>query len=326
MAIRRCHLGGVLGVEAFETTDAGCVRLIGWLRSNGTVEFVGVEGTGSYGAGLPRQLDRAEITVVEVDRPNRQVRHRVGKSDPVDAVSSARAALSGRPLGVPKCIVVPGRVKVLWWANRLSPSMMEQVGRMTARRVTAAMQAPERLVHRSSASPTAGVGPSMRQRLTTDSVERLIDAPPQHLYDIVADVARTPELSPDIVRCEWTVGHRQATVGARCKATNKFGLWPRVSNRPTVITADPGREFAFSRTAPFAGTLEWRYRFLPDGSGTRVVESYTVTRQVSLVGWFMLGTLKGSKDRQSEMRTSMTTTLRRLAALAEPGTPANPSR
>ena len=90
----------------------------------------------------------------------------------------ARAALSGRPFGVPKCIVVPGRVKVLWWANRLSPSMMEQVGRMTARRVTAAMQAPERLVHRSSASPTARVGPSMRQRLTTDSVERLIDRAP----------------------------------------------------------------------------------------------------------------------------------------------------
>ena len=61
-----------------------------------------MEGTGSYGAGLTRQLDRAGIAVVEVDRPNRQVRHREGKSDPVDAVTAARAALSGRALGVPK--------------------------------------------------------------------------------------------------------------------------------------------------------------------------------------------------------------------------------
>jgi transposase len=96
------HLGGVLGVEAFETTAAGCQRLIGWLRSYGRVERVGVEGTGSYGAGLTRQLDRAGITVVEVDRPNRQVRAREGKSDPVDAVTAARAALSGQALGVPK--------------------------------------------------------------------------------------------------------------------------------------------------------------------------------------------------------------------------------
>jgi transposase len=96
------HLGGVLGVEAFETTEAGYHRLIGWLRSHGKVELVGVEGTGSYGAGLMRQLDRAGITVVEVDRPNRQVRAREGKSDPVDAVTAARAALSGRALGVPK--------------------------------------------------------------------------------------------------------------------------------------------------------------------------------------------------------------------------------
>jgi transposase len=63
---------------------------------------VGVEGTGSYGVGLSRYLARAGISVVEVDRPNRQARHRQGKSDPVDAVAAARAALSGQATGVPK--------------------------------------------------------------------------------------------------------------------------------------------------------------------------------------------------------------------------------
>ena len=90
------HFGGVLGIEAFETTEAGYQRPVGWLRSHGEVEQVGVEGTGSYGAALTRHLGRAGIAVVEVDRPNRQVRRREGKSDPVDAVTAARAALSGR--------------------------------------------------------------------------------------------------------------------------------------------------------------------------------------------------------------------------------------
>ena len=52
-------VGGVLGIESFTTTEAGCVQLIGWQRAHGSVNLVGVEGTGSYGAGLTRQLERA---------------------------------------------------------------------------------------------------------------------------------------------------------------------------------------------------------------------------------------------------------------------------
>ncbi len=63
---------------------------------------MGVEGTGSYGAGLARHLATAGVRVVEVDRADRADRHRQGKSDPLDAVSAARAALSGRARGRPK--------------------------------------------------------------------------------------------------------------------------------------------------------------------------------------------------------------------------------
>ena len=63
---------------------------------------MGVEGTGSYGAGLARHLRSARVSVTEVDRPNRQLRRRQGKSDPVDAVEAARAAQSGRALGAAK--------------------------------------------------------------------------------------------------------------------------------------------------------------------------------------------------------------------------------
>ena len=96
------HIGGLLGVASFPTTPAGYRSLTGWLRSFGPVEVVGVEGTGSYGAGLARHLRRSEIAVVEVDRPNRQLRRRAGKTDPVDAVEAARAAQSGRAFGVAK--------------------------------------------------------------------------------------------------------------------------------------------------------------------------------------------------------------------------------
>jgi len=95
-------LGGLLGTEQFDTTPAGYKALFGWLESFGQVTKVGVEGTGSYGAGLARFMRRAGVTVIEVDRPNRQKRRRTGKSDSIDAVEAARAALSGRATGSPK--------------------------------------------------------------------------------------------------------------------------------------------------------------------------------------------------------------------------------
>jgi transposase len=94
--------GGLLGVESFATTPAGYRGLLGWLRGFGAVELVGVEGTGSYGAGLTRHLHREGVRVVEVDRPNRQRRRRRGKSDPQDAVSAARSAQSGDARGEAK--------------------------------------------------------------------------------------------------------------------------------------------------------------------------------------------------------------------------------
>src|SRR5215510_13182321 len=95
-------IGGLLGVAEFPASPAGYARLLGWLQGFGTVCLIGIEGTGSYGAGLARHVAASGIRVVEVDRPDRQDRHRQGKSDPLDAVSAARAALSGRASGAPR--------------------------------------------------------------------------------------------------------------------------------------------------------------------------------------------------------------------------------
>jgi transposase len=95
-------IGGLLGVAQFPVSAAGYADLLGWLGGFGTVRLVGIEGTGSYGAGLTRHVTAAGVRVVEVDRSDRQDRRRQGKSDPLDAVSAARAAQSGRARGAPK--------------------------------------------------------------------------------------------------------------------------------------------------------------------------------------------------------------------------------
>ncbi len=96
------RLGGVLGTAQFPTTAADYRRLLRWLRGFGEVGRVGVEGTGSYGAALARHMTGHGITVIEVSRPDRQVRRRHGKTDVVDAIAAARAAMSGEAAATPK--------------------------------------------------------------------------------------------------------------------------------------------------------------------------------------------------------------------------------
>ncbi|MCW2496297.1 SRPBCC family protein [Jatrophihabitans sp.] len=157
----------------------------------------------------------------------------------------------------------------------------------------------------------------MRQELTTDGIDRYIEATPEALYAIVSDVTRTPEMSPEVVKCTWIKPATGPAVGARFKAINNVGHGPSWPNKPVVVTADPGREFAFARTELGAGTVEWRYRFVAEGTGTRVYESYLVTKQLKLLGWFIIDTLYRLKDRQTDLRRGMTQTLERLAQLAE---------
>jgi transposase len=95
-------IGGLFGTAAFPTTATGYEELLGWLRSFGEVRKVGVEGTGSYGAGLSRYLRTAGVSVIDVNRPNREERRRSGKSDPLDAIEAARAALGGKAKSIAK--------------------------------------------------------------------------------------------------------------------------------------------------------------------------------------------------------------------------------
>ena len=95
-------LGVRLGTMTIPADGKGYQALQAWAQSLGSIRAFGIEGTGSYGAGLFRYLHEHGHPVFEVNRPNRQLRHQKGKDDPLDAESAARTVLAGQATALPK--------------------------------------------------------------------------------------------------------------------------------------------------------------------------------------------------------------------------------
>ena len=91
-----------LGDHSFVADSSGYQALLMWAHTHGRIETFGIEGPGSYGAGLARAVRRAGHRVVEVNRGDRHTRRAVGKSDTVDAESAARSVLAGQATATPK--------------------------------------------------------------------------------------------------------------------------------------------------------------------------------------------------------------------------------
>ncbi|KQT65865.1 MULTISPECIES: IS110 family transposase [unclassified Aureimonas] len=102
VAIAITNLGARLGTLSIPATAAGYRKLVRWANIHGAVQAYGIEGTGSYGAGLFRALTLQGYHVIEVDRPNRRLRRQHGKNDTIDAEAAARAVLSGEARTRPK--------------------------------------------------------------------------------------------------------------------------------------------------------------------------------------------------------------------------------
>jgi hypothetical protein len=150
-----------------------------------------------------------------------------------------------------------------------------------------------------------------------DSVSLHISAPANEIYELFADVTRTPEFSPEILSCTWLDGATGPAVGARFAARNKVPKRPPWTNKPVVTVVEPAKKFAFERTEFAAGTVRWTYEFVPDDTGTTVTESYQVTRKISPAGWFLIGVLFNRRDRTADLRSGMEQTLQRVRAVAE---------
>ena len=150
--------------------------------------------------------------------------------------------------------------------------------------------------------------------LTRDSSEIVIDTTPEHIYDLVAELPRMGEWSPECQSVEWVDGTTGPTVGATFVGHNRGG--PRGlfkwSRRGRVLVADPGRAFAFVTEEGGRESTEWRYRFEPVDGGTRVSESYEVKW---IPTWARIVDVPTNRHR--ELREAMRHTLEQLKSAAE---------
>ena len=146
-------------------------------------------------------------------------------------------------------------------------------------------------------------------------LSRTIAATPEQLYELISDLPRMGEWSPENDGGKWLKGATGPAVGAKFKGRNHNG-WRRWSTVATVVTADPGREFAFDVTVAGLKVARWGYRLACDDGGTEVTEYWTDHRS-PLIGK-ITGLAAGARDRHSHNRASMEVTLERLAAAVAP--------
>ncbi len=155
---------------------------------------------------------------------------------------------------------------------------------------------------------------SSRWWLRHDSQSVVIEAPAERIYQLVADLPRMGEWSPECRQVEWLDGSTGPTEGARFIGHNRGG--PRGlmkwSRRGRVLAADSGHEFAFVTEEGGRESTEWRYRLEPVAEGTRVTESYTVRW---IPAWARIVDVPTNRVR--ELREAMHHTLERLKDAAE---------
>lgn len=138
--------------------------------------------------------------------------------------------------------------------------------------------------------------------------ERLISASPEEIYDLVTDIPRMGEWSPETVEADWIKGATHAEVGARFRGKNRLGRnsW---STKPTVTIADRGRTFAFR--VPGKSGATWTYDLRPVEGGTLVTESVSQDRpSPAPIRW--LQRRAGVADRSAHLAVDIATTLERL--------------
>jgi hypothetical protein len=141
-------------------------------------------------------------------------------------------------------------------------------------------------------------------------VSRVIAASPEALYDIVSDLPKMGELSPENTGGMWVNGAAGPAVGAEFRGTNSRGTkhWATTA---IVERAERGHEFAFRVRVGPVKVARWSYRFEPVEGGTKVTETWDDMRNwVAKKAGFVAS---GVKDRESHNRDSMTVTLGNLA-------------
>jgi hypothetical protein len=158
---------------------------------------------------------------------------------------------------------------------------------------------------------------SQRWWLTQDSEEVVVKATAERIYDLVANMTRMGEWSPECQQVEWEGGASAPVEGARFVGHNRGGprKLMRWSRHGRILDADRGREFAFVTEEGGRESTIWRYRFEPVEGGTRVTESYEVKQ---IPAWARIVDVPTNRHR--ELLEGMRHTLARLKIAAEADT------
>ena len=152
-----------------------------------------------------------------------------------------------------------------------------------------------------------------RQSLSID-----VDAPREVVYDLLADIARTPDWSPEVTRCAWLGGATQAAAGARFRGWSRKG-WRRWSTLSTVSRADRPELVEWRVTFARLPVATWRYH-LTAGDAHRTTTTETVIDQRGRLLRLVSPVITGSRNREARNDETMRVTLERVKAAAERST------
>ncbi|MFZ2012633.1 MAG: SRPBCC family protein [Nocardioides sp.] len=145
-------------------------------------------------------------------------------------------------------------------------------------------------------------------------VQRSMSATPKQAWDLIADITRMGEWSPETIAAAWQGGATGPALGTRFKGTNRNGS-KQWRSTCTVTACEPGRRFAFHVSIGPFNVADWAYEFEPTDDGCVVIELWE-DRRGALVTW-LAPAITGTTDRASRNQETMTVTLDRLAAAAE---------
>jgi transposase len=238
VAVALDALGAQLDSREIATTPAGYRSLLSWAEELGVPAFA-IEGTGSYGAGLVRFLQRAGVSVYECERPRRTERRR-GKSDLIDAALAARRLLGGERLSLPRGGGRREDLRLLLLERR------------------SAMQARNAALNQLSALLVTAPD-HVRERLGSLSGERLAEATAQLRPhpDVMNGVLRrlgkrVERLSKELAEAERALAALLAEVAP--DLLQECGVGPVCGAQLLVSSGDPSRMTSEASFAALAGT------------------------------------------------------------------------
>ncbi|MDF9715128.1 SRPBCC family protein [Nocardioides sp. ChNu-153] len=147
-------------------------------------------------------------------------------------------------------------------------------------------------------------------------VSRHVAAPVDAVWDLVSDVTRIGEFSPETFEARWTRGSTGPAVGATFKGhVKRNGVGPTYWTPCRITRCEPGRVLEWSVGTPKQTINNWGYRLEPAGDGTRVTEYYRLDPALPVrLYWLLLGQLRGRTNERG-----MRTTLDRMARVLEEG-------